>query len=102
MEYDFLNDRRTISTVDRSENGLGWAMSSSVLRVEDLPEGTFGHTGFTGTFAMAVPELGLTVILLTNRQNVGVDSTGRYNSVTPLRRQITEILIEVMRHTRPY
>ncbi len=84
-------------TRDRHGHGLGWAMSSDVLPVNDLPEGTFGHTGFTGTYALAVPEYGLTIILLTNRQNVGVDSTGRYNSVTALRRQVAESLIEAVR-----
>jgi len=83
-------------TQNEFDNGLGWAMSSSVLPVDDLPAGAFGHTGFTGTFALAVPESRLTVILLTNRQNVGVDSTGRYNSVTPLRRRISRLLIDVL------
>jgi len=84
-------------TRNEYHNGLGWAMSSDALPVDGLPNGTFGHTGFTGTFALAVPESGLTIVLLTNRQNVGVDSTGRYNSVTALRRQIAELLIEAMR-----
>ena len=65
--------------------------------VDDLPEGTFGHTGFTGTYAVAVPAYGLSIILLTNRQNVGVDASGYYNSVTPLRRHLTELMIEAVR-----
>ncbi len=88
----------TFLTKDRFGHGLGWAMSTDVIPVDDLPEGTFGHTGFTGTYAVAVPAYGLSIILLTNRQNVGVDASGYYNSVTPLRRSITELMIEAVRY----
>ena len=78
-------------------HGLGWAMSTDVIPAGDLPEGSFGHTGFTGTYAVAVPAYGLSIILLTNRQNVGVNASGYYNSVTPLRRSVTELMIEAVR-----
>lgn len=87
----------TFLTRNTFGHGLGWAMSSDVLPVDDLPEGSFGHTGFTGTYAVAVPAYGLSVILLTNRQNGGVDSSGYYHSITSLRRKVAELMIGAAR-----
>lgn len=84
----------TFLTADRFGNGLGWAMSAEVLGTNALPPGAFGHTGFTGTFVVAVPDRSLSIILLTNRQNLGVDASGYYNSVTPLRRGVTARVLE--------
>ncbi len=86
----------TFLTKDRFGHGLAWAMSTDVIPVDDLPDGSFGHSGFTGTYAVAVPAYGLSIILLTNRQNVGVNASGYYNSVTPLRKSITELMIEAV------
>lgn len=101
-EYDgdrFFGDKvaEEFLAVDRFGNGLGWAMSPRILRVEDLPSGSFGHTGFTGTYALAVPAYDLTVILLTNRQNLDVDASGNYNSVNPLRAAVAQILVDAVR-----
>ena len=74
-------------------NGLGWAMSTNDLPADSLPEGSFGHTGFTGTYALGVPGEDFSIILLTNRQNNGVQSSGDYHSVDPLRREITALLL---------
>jgi CubicO group peptidase (beta-lactamase class C family) len=84
-------------TVDQFGNGLGWAMSPGIVRVENPPAGSFGHTGFTGTYALAVPEYGLTVILLTNRQNLDVDASGIYNSVNPLRSAVVKTILGALR-----
>ena len=54
--------------------------------------GAFGHTGFTGTFVAGVPEIGLSVILLTNRQHAGVDDATRYPDVDPLRTGVLQAL----------
>ncbi|MDH3223064.1 MAG: serine hydrolase, partial [Gemmatimonadota bacterium] len=61
---------------------LGWQSP------EGAPHGTFAHTGFTGTWVVGVPALDLSLVLLTNRQNGGVDEESRYPDVDPLRRQI--------------
>ena len=74
-------------------NGLGWAMSTDDLPADELPEGSFGHTGFTGTYALGVRGEDVSIILLTNRQNIGVQSSGNYHSVDPLRREITALLL---------
>lgn len=86
----------TFLTKDRFGHGLAWAMSTDVIPVDDLPDGSFGHSGFTGTYAVAVPAYGFSIILLTNRQNVGVNASGYYNSVAPLKKSITELMIEAV------
>ena len=55
--------------------------------------GAFGHTGFTGTYALGVPEKDLLIILLTNRQHAGVGDDGRYPSLTTLRTEVVAALL---------
>lgn len=82
-------------TPTSTNNGLGWAMASNVLLVDSLPPGTFGHTGFTGTYAIAAPAHGLSIVLLTNRQHAGVGADGRYPSVNGLRKSVASVLLDV-------
>ncbi|MBS1271980.1 MAG: Esterase EstB [Candidatus Marinimicrobia bacterium] len=78
-------------TKDEFGNGLGWGMSPEVIKFRNPPEGSFGHTGFTGTNVLVIPEYNFSLILLTNRQNVGLNSDGYYYNLNPLRRQIAKI-----------
>jgi CubicO group peptidase (beta-lactamase class C family) len=84
----------TFLTKDRYENALGWAMDKNFIAAEGSPEGTFGHTGFTGTNIVIVPQDSLSVILLTNRQNVGPQEDGYYFNLDPLRQAIFDLLSE--------
>lgn len=81
---------RTIETFLAStgdEQALGW-------RAPDYaPEGSFAHTGFTGTYVLGVPARSLAVVLLTNRQNLGVDARGLYADVSPLQRGVAEAIL---------
>jgi CubicO group peptidase (beta-lactamase class C family) len=52
------------------------------------PEGTFGHTGFTGTSIAVIPSYNISVILLINRQNIGLLSNGEYYNTNPIRKQV--------------
>ena len=85
---------QTFLTRDTFDNGLGWAMSTEVLPVTKLPEGAFGHTGFTGTYVLCLPEHSLSLVVLTNRQNLDVNESGRYNSVTSLRKSLSDFIIQ--------
>jgi serine-type D-Ala-D-Ala carboxypeptidase len=82
-------------------NGVGWAMS--IMGPEGggdsgagSPPGIqiFSHGGFTGTYVLGAPELGLAVVVLSNRQNVGVDQDGLYPDAAgvylPVVRRIVE------------
>ena len=71
-------------------NGLGWVLEPSSLHAESLPEGAFGHTGFTGTNFVIHPDSdgGRGYILLANRQHVGVNASGIYPDLRDLREKI--------------
>src|SRR5690606_25930587 len=79
---------------DKFNNGLGWMMDTTDSFIKNGSDGTFGHTGFTGTSIMVVPQYNLSIILLINRQNMGLLKSGYYYNVTPLRRQIFEAVIK--------
>jgi CubicO group peptidase (beta-lactamase class C family) len=74
-------------TRDKYENYLGWQSP------RDLPEGSFSHTGFTGTYVLGVPKYGLSIVLLTNRQNMGPDARGYFPDLGPLQRAISKLLV---------
>ena len=81
-------------TKDKFSNGLGWMMDPDNSFMKNAPEGTFGHTGFTGTSITVVPKFGLSVILLINRQNTGLLSSGDYYNVNPIRLQIFNAILK--------
>jgi CubicO group peptidase (beta-lactamase class C family) len=80
------------STVDAFLASTGDAQALGWQLPDYAPSGSFGHTGFTGTFVLGIPDRGLSVVLLTNRQNLGVDADSQYPNVAPLQRQVTEAL----------
>jgi serine-type D-Ala-D-Ala carboxypeptidase len=82
---------------DQFNNGLGWMMDTSDSFLKDGPVGTFGHTGFTGTSIMVVPKYNLSIILLINRQNMGLLKSGYYYNVNPVRKEIFEKVLEYCR-----
>jgi CubicO group peptidase (beta-lactamase class C family) len=61
---------------------LGWQTPSWA------PGGSFSHTGFTGTFVLGIPYSKMAVVLLTNRQNLGVGDDTRYPELGDLQRQV--------------
>jgi len=75
--------------VSFSGRGLGWDIDSDYMgqRGDIFTEGCYGHTGFTGTSILAVPEKNLFLIILTNR----VHPAGNTN-ILPLRRKIANIV----------
>lgn len=101
---DLLNNRGTIRgrqylrpavvdlflTRDRYQNYLGW----QALR--DLPDGSFSHTGFTGTYVLGVPTYKLSIVLLTNRQNMGTDARGYFPDVAPLQRAVSAAILNAV------
>jgi len=80
-------------TKDKYGNGLGWAMDPDVISAEGAPPGTFGHTGFTGTNVVVMPAYNLSIILLTNRQNVGPQPNGYYYNLNPTRQKIVDLVL---------
>jgi len=86
----------TFLTKDKFNNGLGWMMDPANSFMKNGPEGTFGHTGFTGTSITVIPQYGLSVILLINRQNTGLLDNGEYYNVNPVRLQIFQAVMKYL------
>ncbi len=84
-------------TKDNFNNGLGWMMDPDNSFMKNGPDGTFGHTGFTGPSISVIPKYGLSVILLINRQNTGLLKTGEYYNVNPIRLQVFNAILKYQR-----
>ena len=81
-------------TPDPCKNGLGWMMDPQNAFMRNAPAGTFGHTGFTGTSITVVPEQKLSVILLINRQNMGLQPTRDYFNPNPIREAVIKAVLK--------
>lgn len=66
---------------------LGWQVP------DYAPPGSFAHTGFTGTYVLGVPAENIAVVLLANRQNLGVDELGQYPDVGELQRAVARAVL---------
>lgn len=75
-------------TRDKYQNYLGWQSPPA------LPEGSFSHTGFTGTYVLGVPRYGLSIVLLTNRQNMGTNARGYFPDVGPLQQAVAKAVVD--------
>jgi len=84
----------TFLTKDKFGNGLGWMMDPSNSFMKNGPEGTFGHTGFTGTSITVVPSQKLSIILLINRQQMGLLPSGEYYNVNSIRARVFEAVMQ--------
>lgn len=92
----FLSEHtiNTFLTKDEFNNGLGWMMDPENSFMRNAPEGSFGHTGFTGTSIAVIPEKKISVILLINRQNTGLLNNGEYYNVNSVRLQIFNAILK--------
>jgi CubicO group peptidase (beta-lactamase class C family) len=73
-------------TLDRYGHYLGWQLPP------EMPDGSFMHTGFTGTYVLGIPKHKVSVILLTNRQNLGTDAKGYFPDIGPLRSAVAKAI----------
>ncbi len=71
-------------------HGLGWQMPAFA------PPGSFAHNGFTGTYVIGVPRHALAIVLLTNRQNLGVSDAGYYPDMR-IQQDVVRALLPVER-----
>jgi CubicO group peptidase (beta-lactamase class C family) len=77
---------RTFTMPDRFGHGLGWQVPARA------PAGSFAHSGFTGTYVIGVPAYDLGIVILINRQNLGVNDAGYYPGASVQQRVIEAIL----------
>lgn len=66
---------------------LGW------MQPKDAPATAFSHTGFTGTYVFGLPDVGLSLVLLTNKQNVGTNEKGNFADLAPMQAAIVRTLL---------
>ncbi|MRS02429.1 class A beta-lactamase-related serine hydrolase [bacterium] len=86
----------TFLAKDKFNNGLGWMMNPENSFMKNGPEGSFGHTGFTGTSITVIPQDKISVILLINRQNCGLSNEGEYYNVSPIRLQVFNAVLKYL------
>lgn len=91
---EFISEEiiREFLTKDEFNNAMGWAMDPEIFSAVNAPEGTFGHTGFTGTSIVVMPKAEISIVLLTNRQNKGVNESGYYHDMSAVRKEVFEII----------
>jgi CubicO group peptidase (beta-lactamase class C family) len=91
----FISEKtiETFLTKEKFNNGLGWMMDSTNSFMKNVPPGSFGHTGFTGTSIVVIPQSGISIILLINRQNIGLLNNKEYYNVGPIRQQVLEAVM---------
>lgn len=75
-------------TLDKYQNYLGWQHPPGT------PDGTFSHTGFTGTYVLGDPRDDVAIVLLTNRQQIGTDPKGFFPALGPLQASISKAIID--------
>lgn len=99
----FIRERtvETFLTNDKFNNGLGWMMDPGNSFMKDAPEGSFGHTGFTGTSIAVIPQDKISVILLINRQNTGLLENGEYYNVNAIRMQVFNAVVQYLATGNP-
>ena len=79
---------------DDVTRGLGYQLlKSGTWAGTEVPAGTFGHTGFTGTSLWCSPRHDLCVVLLTNR----VHPTRVNNQITAVRRAVHDAVLAWLR-----
>lgn len=86
---------------DKFNNGLGWMMDPANSFMKNAPEGSFGHTGFTGTSITVVPNHNFSIILLINRQNIGLLKNGEYYNTNPVRLQVFNVVSKSLKVIDP-
>jgi CubicO group peptidase (beta-lactamase class C family) len=75
--------------IDKQSRALGWDLQSaySAPKGDLFPQGSFGHTGFTGTSLWIEPASRTYIILLSNRVHPNRDT-----SITDLRAKLANIV----------
>lgn len=91
----FISEK-TISlflTQDKFKNGLGWVMDPANSFMKNAPSGSYGHTGFTGTSIVVIPQYDISIVLLINRQNTGLRPNRTYYNLNSIREKILRAVL---------
>lgn len=86
---DKIIDLFTKNHLGENNRGYGFELGMSYMG-EKASSKTFGHNGFTGTHFIVDPENSLVIVVLTNKQNLGLDeNTGSYPSTFDFVREVS-------------
>lgn len=85
-------DKYTKNYLGRDKRGLGFDLNASYMG--DSPKLSYGHNGFTGTHLMVNPDKKLSIIVLTNKQNLGLNEKGSYNRTFDFVNEISNIFLK--------
>ncbi|MCV2504117.1 MAG: serine hydrolase, partial [Neisseriaceae bacterium] len=75
---------------------LGWEVNRPNYMGQLASQETIGHTGFTGTQVIYDLKKHLQIIILTNRQNMGVQKNGHYLSTQPYGKAIADCVAQLV------
>lgn len=77
-----IYDKNTIDLFTKNylgENNRGYGFELNSKYMGDKVKNSYGHNGFTGTHIIINPEKNMSFIILTNKQNLGLNEEGSYN-----------------------
>jgi len=77
-----IYDQKTINEFTKNylgENNRGYGFELNSTYMGDNVKNSYGHNGFTGTHIIINPEKNMSFIILTNKQNLGLNEEGSYN-----------------------
>lgn len=80
----------------RFGHGYGWELNQTWYMGNLHSPVAFGHTGFTGTQVIFDPQYNLQIIVLTNKQNNGLNKENSYSSTGPLSKNICNLVYQAM------
>ena len=83
---------KLFTTEHKFSQSLGFEVDQNYYMGNLAPRGTFGHTGFTGGCLVANKELNTAIIVLSNKQNVGLNEKGVYSTPKVLCAEIMDIV----------
>jgi CubicO group peptidase (beta-lactamase class C family) len=91
--FEAILDGEFPSVLFAAQKGLGWQSSNeSVPSI--FPEGTFGKTGFTGTYVAAHPGKKTALVILSNRTypTRPSDATSQGSAINRFRKEVADIV----------
>lgn len=81
----------------RFDQGYGWEINKDSYMGTLKPKTNFGHAGFTGTQVIFDRTNNIQIIVLTNKQNNGLNKNNAYASPYPLSKEISNAVYEAMK-----
>ena len=93
-----LYDKDTINLFTKNhlgEDNRGFGFELNKTYMGDLAsDKTYGHNGFTGTHVYFDPENNIQVMVLTNKQNLGLNEKGSYPGTFNFVKEVSEAIYE--------